>query len=573
MNNVIWHIRALALLCLFFACALLAGAAEPDTLYLSNGTVVTGEFLAGNNDVIVMRVGELTYIYYRTECSALYLHGGKPAERTGALPPLGGPHNLIYQQMTGSDDELAVGNGITPMISRNGQRVVMAYVPAKGDPDKKQRVAVIDTDGNNFRFVDAYPPLFYTNLQVAISANGKWVASTDGGQIRLASADGNNARKIFAVANNIVSLRLSADGGAVFFVLHQDAIIPEGNKRLEKGVYAIRADGTGLRQIAGGAAIARALGLQPAEVGSLYSDSRGNSLDISTDDRRLVFLVTGKYGKPQYAMKVSSDGTYLRRVLSASQYMKAVGISGDGGMVGAILSENGVDQYQGWVVRHDGTGARKVSAQAASTGVVSLNYTGAWVVFGQEAVIYDTAGQDRLTLGVDSSPSRACLLSRKQLEYLTMSDSSKLLSWVMIDDRDKYQLAKVEFDPERLGSSPQISEARAVPARVIADDRMLSTLSARVRSDYQPLGGIGVTSFLGNGLQDGYVGNTATMYDNGKSGDNAAGDGIFTSENLKAGKTALLGPHLLRLYAEVKLPNGWHYATAMAMEPFSVAAP
>jgi len=570
MNNAT---RALALLCLILAGALLARAAEPDTLYLSNGTVVTGEFLAGNNDVIVMRVGEIACIYYRTECSALYLHGGKPGGRTDAQPSLAGPHILTYHQLTGGDDVLAVGNGITPMLSRNGQRVVMAYAPAKDDPDKKQRVAVIDADGNNFRFVDAYQPLFYTSLLVAISADGKWVASTDGGQIRVASAEGNGARMIFAVTVNLTYPRLSADGGTVFFVLYRDAIIPEGNKRLERGVYAIRADGTGLRQIAGATAIARVLGLQPAEVGSLYSSSRGCGLDISADDRRLVFLVTGQYGKAQYAMTVNSDGTGLRQVLSASEYMLAVGISGDGGTVGALLREKGVDQYQGWVVRHDGTGARKISAQAAGTGVVSLNYDGSRVVFGQEAVLYDAGGQDRLTLGVPSSPTMACRLSRKQLEYLTMADSGRLFSWVMEDEKGRYQLARLDLDPERLGNAPLITEAQAVPARVIADARMLSTLSARVRTDYQLIGGIGVTSFLDDGRQDPYVGNTAILFDNGKSGDNAAGDGIFTSDNLTAGKTALLGPHLLRLFAEVKTPNGWHYATAYENGPFTVNAP
>jgi len=578
MTKALMNIRALAFLWLLIAGALTAGAAEPDTLYLLNGTVVTGQFLAGDDKTIVMRVGELTFIYPKSDCSALYLHGVKPEEpgRTVALPPptLTGAHTLTYHQLTGSDDAMAVGNGITPMLSRNGQRVVMAYTPAKDDPDKKERVAVIDADGNNYRFVDAYKPLFYTSLLVAISANGKWVASTDGGQIRLASAEGNGGRTIFAVMNNISYLRPSADGSAVFFVLIKDAIIPEGNKRLERGVYAIRADGTGLRQIAGATAIARVLGLQPAEVGGLYSSSRGYGLDISDDDRRLVFLVTGQYyGNTQYAMTVNTDGTELRRVLSASQYMMAVGISGDGGTVGAILREKEVDQYQGWVVRSDGTGARKVSEQAASTGIVCLNYDGSQVVFGQEAVLYQTAGQGRLVLGVSSSPTMACRLSRKQLAYLTMDDTGCRFSWVMEDEKSRYQLARVDLDPERPGNAPLISAAQAVPARVIADDRMLSTLSAKVQTDYQLVGGIGVTSFLDNGLQDSYVGNTATMFDNGKSGDKTAGDGIFTSDILKAGKTALPGPHLLRLYAEVRTPNGWHYATASETGPFTVNAP
>jgi len=322
MNNAIMYIRILALLWFFIASALIAGAVEPDTLYLVNGTVVTGQFVAGNTDTIVMRVGELTSIYPRSECAALYLHGVKPNEpgRTVASPPalLTGSHTLAYHQLTTGAEAMAVGNGIVPMLSRNGRRIVMAYAPAKDDPDKKQRVAVINADGSDFHVVDAYAPLFYTNLLVAISPDGRWVASTDGGQIRLASADGAVRRKVLTVTNNIGSLRLASDGSALFFVLYNDTIIPDTKARLERGVYTIHADGSGLKQLVGVAAIARVLGLQPEEITTLYSSSRGWALDVSDDDRRLVFLALGKAGKSQYAMVVNTDGTGLRQVLSAT---------------------------------------------------------------------------------------------------------------------------------------------------------------------------------------------------------------------------------------------------------------
>ncbi|MHB1461551.1 MAG: lipase/acyltransferase domain-containing protein [Armatimonadota bacterium] len=486
---------------------------------------------------------------------------------------LGGIHTFAYHQVTSRSDALAVGNGIVPMLSRNGQRVVMAYAPSKDDSEKKQRVAVANADGSNFQFVDAYQPLFYVNLLVAISPDGRQVASTDGGQIRLASADGSGARTIFRVMNNIGSLRLSSDGSTVFFILHSDAVIPDTKERLERGVYAVRADGSGLRAIASATAIARAVGLQPSEIGSLYSSSRGWALDVSDDDRRLTFLVLGK-GTPrlQYAMTVSADGSGLRTVLTATQYMMAVGISGNGQKVGAIATNLGAEGYQGWVVNYDGTGARKLTDKAANSGIVSLNRDGSRVVFGQEAVLYDTSGSGRLMLGTPASPSMACRLGSRLLPYLMMDSSGRQFSWVMEDDKGQYQMARLDVDPRDIGRSPRLSDVKITPERLIADDRTLSMISARVRADNPVIACIGVTSFR-DGLVDQYIGSTAYLYDNGKGGDTAANDGVYASDNLKAAKLALLGPHVLRLFAEVKTSDGVHDATGYETGPVTVVVP
>jgi len=111
-----------------------------------------------------------------------------------------------------------------------------------------------------------------------------------------------------------------------------------------------------------------------------------------------------------------------------------------------------------------------------------------------------------------------------------------------------------------------------MPDRFIADDRTLSTISVRVWAGTPIIGSIVVTASV-NGQVDSYIGSTAYLVDAGKDGDTVAGDGIFASDNLKASKQALLGPHLLRLFAEVKTPDGRHDATAYETGPFTVAAP
>jgi hypothetical protein len=73
-----------------------------------------------------------------------------------------------------------------------------------------------------------------------------------------------------------------------------------------------------------------------------------------------------------------------------------------------------------------------------------------------------------------------------------------------------------------------------------------------------------------DGLVEDPVNGVIFLVDDGTSGDQVTGDGIFTCNNVIAQADAPAGPRLFRLFAEVTDAAGLRHGTLIDMTPFSV---
>lgn len=494
-----------------------------------------------------------------------------PGSTTGAGPDaIAAAELLTYREISAFPGGVVVDNGVYPVLSRNGQRVVVPFAPDKADLEKKERVGVINADGSGFQTVDAYVPLRYTNVAVDISADGAWVASSDGHQIRVVSAAGGQARTVVRVDNNIGALRLAGDGSRVFFLLWGDSVLTRTKERLECGVYVVKADGSGLRKVVGATEIAPVTGYEAGARFSLSSGSRGRALDVSDDGRRLVFVVDKRYG-PGLALAVNGDGSGLTKVFSAASRVNAVGISGDGRRIGLVATLKSSGGYEGWVVGEDGSEARKLTDKGWHAGHVSLTVDGSRVVFGNEAVLYDTAGASRLPIATPAAVTGA-RLSPGTLMHLTMDRTGRRFVWVDATAKGGPQLVRVDVAPADLAGAPSLADVRLSAEALPADGRTAATISARVVSDKAVVGGIVTPVAYLDGRPDDKVGRAAAMYDRGQDADQAAGDGVFTSNLLIAAPASVTGPRVLRLMVEVADADDRRLATAVPVKALSVTA-
>jgi hypothetical protein len=82
---------------------------------------------------------------------------------------------------------------------------------------------------------------------------------------------------------------------------------------------------------------------------------------------------------------------------------------------------------------------------------------------------------------------------------------------------------------------------------------------------------IGVSyAIVRDGLVEDPVNGVVFLADDGTSGDVTAGDGIFTCNSVIVSATAMSGPRLLRLFAQVSDAAGMRHATMVDVTPFSV---
>ena len=119
--------------------------------------------------------------------------------------------------------------------------------------------------------------------------------------------------------------------------------------------------------------------------------------------------------------------------------------------------------------------------------------------------------------------------------------------------------------------APVISSPQIDPDTVERGSQDFSTVTAGIETSGTPgvcvlvLQGIYNHTPLGVG-----VGAYATLYDDGTTGDETAGDGIFTNDTLYAVESIEPGPRTLRIKAEIQDANGFRYAMAVDLEPFAV---
>lgn len=487
---------------------------------------------------------------------------------------------LVYHQVTdGTASITDVG-----VISADGSRIAFPIAHGTGDPATPNRIYAVNADGTGLAEVDSYQSLCFCESKVAISRNGSTIASTDSVQIRVVTSGGSLVGSLVLNSNEIWDIALANDGADVFFLLRRDAALAMGSTPIERGVWRMAADGTGLQQLAGPDAVATLLGVTPADVFPV--SGCGPSLGVSEDGSSVVF-VTGVAALGDVILGLDGDGTGLHTVIgpigasqTAGPGVRHTTISSDGS---TVVYEVGnmpglVDPTEIGVVGFDGTGKTPITTSPPTTvgscfTPFRLSADGGSLLLGDTGVLFPTAGGDPLSLvlrgGYFSTDPMQLVIEGNALS-MTMSDDASRFVYLIGDTSGIVQAVTLDIDPASRSEAPDVSSPKITPAS-IPRDRSPAVLSARVAAMGTALR-VGSAVLL-DGLEDlagSFVAGANVLTDDGMNGDQAAGDDVYTTNGITAGEGATVGPRTVRIKAEVTAGDGKRHATAVDIESFAI---
>ncbi len=240
---------------------------------------------------------------------------------------------LAYHEITAFTVSPNTRGEEAPIIGDDGLHIAYAVAPGTGDPATPNRIFMMNVDGSGTQEVDSYVSLCYCGSSIDLSADGGTVISTDSVQLRI--ADSGGSRELISLdSNEINAARISGDGSLVFFRVYRDTSIRESSptQAIERGLWVINADGTGLRQIVSPEQLV-ALGLPPTD----FFGSNSATIDASTDGSHVIF---GAFHDPKDAglgqglFGVNLDGSGLSELIGRVAFVISAGISPDGETVG-----------------------------------------------------------------------------------------------------------------------------------------------------------------------------------------------------------------------------------------------
>ena len=340
-----------------------------------------------------------------------------PLTPVAAAPPLAEVRTLAYHQLTQWTAAVNDRGEESPLLSDDGQRIAFTRAPgAMDDPANPNRIFVMNADGSGEREVDAYTPLCGCGSMIDLSADGSRVVSSDSVQLRVAEAAGGGGRELLALdSNELNAVRISGDGSTIVFRIYRDTTLrgTSPSQPIQRGIYVITPDGSGLRQVVGPDAMATLLGVTPEQMGFFGASS---GVDVSANAAQIVFAVfvpaVGGSSGGEGLFTVARDGSDLVPLLTYTN-VTAAAISGDGTRLASVTYDGvtgvqeasvlGIDGSELRVLtdsttRHPGTGANLPSGER-----IQLSFDGSRLLLGSTGLLYDTTSGQVLALGRRSS--------------------------------------------------------------------------------------------------------------------------------------------------------------------------
>jgi hypothetical protein len=509
-----------------------------------------------------------------------------PLTPVAAPPPLADIRTLVYHQLTQWTTPTNTRGEEAPILSEDGQRIAFARAPgAKEDPANPNRIFVMNADGSGEQEVDAYTALCGCGALIDLSADGSRVVSSDSMQLRVADGNGGGGRELLSLdSNELNAVRISGDGRTIVFRIYRDTSLrgTSPSEPIQRGVYAINPDGSGLRHLVGPDDIAPILDVTPEQAGFFGASS---GLDVSANGAQIVFamfvpaVAGGGSGEGLFA--VTFDGSGLRTLVEASN-VTAAAISGDGTRVAYVTYTGATGRQEAGVLAFDGSGQRTLTDSTSlhpGTGAnlpsgerIQLSQDGSRLLLGSTGLLYDTASGDVLALGVGApgfSTDPVPLVS-DGLYLATMNAAATRVVYLFQPYPEPHQLARLDLNQADLGGAPAITDPSLIPAYLLTEGRSTATVSARVSTAAAVLR---VSSrVLREGLPDGNIYTSPLLDDGATTGDATANDGLFTSNTVTTDCCAVVGPRTVRIKAEAQAVDGLHHATAIDVSPFQVSA-
>jgi uncharacterized protein (TIGR03437 family) len=468
---------------------------------------------------------------------------------------------VAYHQVTSLPD---AGPDYRTSTAISGNGAVIAFTHDRVNPNQ---IFVMNFDGTGQRLVDSYKASCYCGSIVDISDDGSKVVSTEGQQIRL--VDRGAVQPLITVDTGVMGLKIQGDGRRVFFLLDRDGNITGGAKNIfvQRGLYVMNTDGSGLRQIVGPNAVAGLFGTTAdphiSPEFTVTGNAANHSLGVTTDGAHIAFGARKVAGTgPDAIFGVNLDGSGLHLVLGPVRYVGHLALSAGGSKVlydatfSGFTVETGVVNFDGSgqvALRHDGIG-NAPGIQLSADGTLALAFD----------ILYNTDGSGALQLSTllnsltPGHPVMNATATRFVYAFVPPGTYSQGLS----------QLATAEINPANLGSAPALVSPSVNPVYAVAGGSVQGTVTTAVNTANHV---IGVNyAILLDGLVEDPVNGVIFLMDDGTAGDKVAGDGIFTSNNVIARSVAPAGPRLLRLFAQVSDTAGMRHGTVIDMAPFSV---
>ena len=488
-----------------------------------------------------------------------------------AVSPGGQPVSTIvrtitYHQITALPDQ---GPDYRTSFGISGNGALLAYTYDKGPNE----IHTMNFDGTGQRLIDSYRAQCYCGSYVSLSDDGSKIVSTEGRQIRL--VDRGVVQPLLTIDSSsagIAGLRIQGDGRRVFFLVDRDSSILGGPKPvpIQRGLYVINSDGSGMRQIVGPDAVASLFG----ETASSYyipqfaaDGTPDYMLGVTSDGAHIVFGAEKVGGRtPAGIFGVNLDGSGLHFVLGPVSYVNRLGISSTGSKVFYVTTssdfvvETGVINFDGSrqiALRHDGLGARPAAGLSGDGSLLLA-----------DDILYNTDGSGAFlqlsTLSNSLTPGRPVMnlaATRFVYSFVVPGTYSQGLS----------QLATAEINPAGFGSAPVLTNPSVNPAYAVAGGHPPSTVTVGVSPHDRVISVC--YAILRNGLVEDPVNGDIFLADDLTWGDKTSGDGTYTSNNVIAKSTAPIGPRLLRLFAQVNDAGKLRHGTLIDVSPFAVVSP
>lgn len=483
---------------------------------------------------------------------------GSPGDGTAQDGGSNITRTLVYHQVLSPASNVDDGEGLA--FSRDGSRVVFAWDDGNGE-----HVAVAKADGSGFTEIESAPRF---GERFAISGDGALL--TYGGSIgnlRIASTDGTTLAPRDLLTVDGRSPRFARDPSKpqswkVYFVLKSDA------GTMARGIYSVNADGSGLQLLLSASDVAALTGVTVDKIKPDGFDTSGSlSLDVSSDGTRFVSSWDNTdYVSAQYAIAATTNGTTKTLVWknTASDSVDQVALSGDGNTIVLRTTNN----YHMRSMRFDGSGV-------VDLGDSTIDQADGWGLSDDgkllvaDCALVNTDGSGLVDIGsfesgnVGGDPH---LVSCTQARISGKGDRV-----LYVDNRaNPSYLATIDVDPASPGAAPGVSQLAISPSSVSPGDPA-ATVGAKVTSTAAP-GRVG-SAILIAGRQDttgNCVSGNQVMYDDGTHGDQVAGDGIFTDNEIGIGSCAAAGARTVRVRAQVQASDGRQHATVVDFGPFTV---
>ncbi len=437
-----------------------------------------------------------------------------------------------------------------PALPADGSLIVFTNaVAAQGS---RNHLFTIKPDGTGLTEIDSMPKSGTTWAEV--SPNGKQIVWGDGTELRSVSPDGSNKQTLLTLTGGKYNeFHFTGDSTKVIYVVAPYDATANGGA-VERGLWMMNADGSGKSQVLGPTAIAAAGGggVTADQVAPYYtcSSASAHAAAASLNGAR-VTLAAYKPGVVSWLL--AANGGSARKLVETSGYTYdayTTGLSSDGTKALYVMALAGTQTAEVGVIGFDGTGRVPITTSDAtflgsSCAPVFLTPDGSKVYVAEAGRVFAADGSGVMQLDSEGATR----------DGVMNADATRFAFKAFDVTEGHYFLWGAEVNPSSLGGAPTISNVQLSTSSVTAGTNSTIIVSARI-SGQAAITRVHMRLMAGGLVDSGPF--DGALVDDGKVGDAAAGDGVFTGV-LPVYTYTKAGAKVVRVRAETIVAGRRHF--------------